>query len=248
MRSITSGMPKPDKGSKLAYLTGIIVSLTAVVGLVFQNKSSISGWVQYAILLAFILVIIFIIYIFFSDEIFIRYNRLITYRKHNKVACKYLSELKISVEKFDRIIEVRGEITGAFEKLRSETDAFKNLNLNDSQLNQIKNLLFNLKRSIRRFDGTGDDFELIIDQFEVIIKIYNELYVKSALIDIRNTKNLNEAIPKNEAIPERIKNDYKTRKDAYEKILDKYIEFGDKVNREYGKDIVSTYSEKFEEL
>jgi len=248
MHSITLGIPKPDKGGKLAYLTGIIASLAAMVALIFQNKSYISGWVQYAILLALIFVIIFIIYIFFSDEIFIRYDRLIAERKHQKVACKYFPDLKILVENFENIIEVRGELTGVFDRLRSEIDIFKYLNLNDPQLNQIKNLLFNLKRSIEYFDGTWDDFKLIINQFEVTITIYNEFYVKSALLNIRTIKNLNQTVPANEMIPEKIKTEYKSRKDAYEKILDKYKDFGDKVNRESGGRTVRIYLEKFEEL
>jgi len=241
-------LPEPDKGSKLTHIVGIVASLAVVIGLIFNYIDCLSGWVQYAVLLALILANIFIIYILFYETISIRFNQMRLNRKHNKVARKYILDLKILVDKFQMIIENSDNITSVFDRLRSESNLFKYFNLNDPQLNQIKNLLFNINESIKRFDGTGDDFELIIKQFEVIKSIYNELYIKSALMNIRLIKNLNESIPTNEAIPKRIKDDYKTQKDAYIEFLKKYIEFGEKVNREYGTQIVRTYLEKFEEL
>lgn len=241
-------LPEPDKGSKLTQIVGIVASLAVVIGLIFNYIDCLSGWVQYAVLLALILANIFIIYTLFYETISIRFNQMRINRKHDKVARKYILDLEILVDKYQKIIENSNNITCVFDRLRSESDLFKFFNLNDPQLNQIKNLLFNINKSIKRFDGTGDEFKLIIEQFEVILSIYNELYIKSALKDIRLIKNLNGSNPTNEAIPKRIKGDYENQRGTYEKFLEKYIEFGERVNREYGTNIVRTYSEKFEEL
>lgn len=89
---------------------------------------------------------------------------------------------------------------------------------------------------------------MLISQFDAIIRIYNELYIKSALITIRDIKKSSKVNTGNEVIPKKIKDDYKTRMGKYEKFLDRYIEFGERFNREYGGNIVRTYREEFEEL
>lgn len=237
---------KPDKGSKLTYLVGIMASLAVVMGLIFQNRVYISDWFQYAVLLALVFIIMIIIYIFFSDGILIMIRKLKQKRMRNKVARDYYSELKFLSEKFSKLIESDDGITIAFNKLRSESETHRYLDLVDPQLIMIKALLYNMDKAISRFNKTNrfmknaDDFELIIDQFDAIINIYEKLYVRSTLTDIKKIAS--------GVIPEKNKKDYKIRTDKYEKFMDKYIEFGERVNKEYGSNVVKTYFEKFEDL
>lgn len=185
-----------------------------------------------------------LIYVFFFDIIHSRFNYIRQKRKRNKIACKYLLELKTLVEKFNKLTETHNSLTGVFDKLRSETDIYKYLNQNDVQLNRIKDLLSNLDKAIDSFDKTEDDFKLIINQFDAVIRIYADLYVKSTLRDIKSVESKSEL----GVIPKNIKDEYENRRNNYDKFLDKYIEFGEKVNNEFGGRITNVYIERFEKL
>lgn len=234
---------KPDKGSRLIPFAAVIGSLAVIVGLIIQNKDLFSDMlVQYAILLVLIVYLFIIIYVFFSDKILLKFSRIITKRKENKIARKYFPEFKYLKDKFDRSIKINNGITGVFDRLRSQSELYKYLNV--PGLNEIDSLLINLDQSIKDFDKTGKDFELLIDQFEAIIKIYNNFYIKNVLKDIKCIKQLFNS----DTIPKNIKDEYHDQKTEYDNFVNKYREFGEKVNREYGSKIVHDYIEKIEEV
>lgn len=106
-----------------------------VLGLIFQLRDYFSEWVQYVVLISLVIIIILIIYIEFCDVIFAKYNKIKDNKRHKKAASKYIEELESLVDNFERIIENNNNITNAFERLRSETELFKYMSLNDSQLN-----------------------------------------------------------------------------------------------------------------
>ncbi len=230
-----------EKGSKLTYLVEIIGSLVVIIGFIYALKEYLSYWVQYAVFFALIIIIILIIYIFFSDIFLVIFNRMEIKRKHNEVARKHFDEFKLLVGKFAKFIESNNGITSAFNKLKSE-EKYRYLRVH--QLNEINNLLSDLNNFINRFDETGEDFQLLISQFENILRIYEKFYVKDTLSDIECVRQMF----KDEIIPKNVKVEYKTRKDDYEKFIDKYKDFGEKVNSEYGSRVVYTYFELLEEL
>ena len=70
------------------------------------------------------------------------------------------------------------------------------------------------------------------------------MYVKSTLRDIKSVESKSEL----GVIPKNIKDEYENRRNNYDKFLDKYIEFGEKVNNEFGGRITNVYIERFEKL
>lgn len=235
--------PKPDKGSKLAYLVVIMGSLAFIIISIFGNKNIFpEALIKVAIILILILYLLLIIYIFFSDSIISKLKQIMTKRKEERIARKYLPELKRLKNKFNKIIMTNNGITGVFDRLRSESEKYHDLNV--PQLNEMDNLLLNLDGFIEDFDHKGRYFELVIDQFEAIMKIYNEFYIKSVLMDIKCIKQRFES----ETIPENIKKKYHDQKTEYDDFVKEYLKFGEVVNSEYGIRIVHDYVEKIEEL
>jgi hypothetical protein len=235
--------PNSDKGSRLVYLLGIMGSLTVITVSIFQNKNLFpEAWIKLAIIFILVLYLFIIIYLFFFESICLKYKDRMIKRKKNETAQKHFPELARLKGKFEKLISFNNGITGVFNNLKSQSEIYKYLDV--PQLNGIKNLLADLDNLLKNFDDTGENFELLIGQFESILKIYNEFYVNAILKDIKCLRQ----IFKNEIIPENIKKQYYDQKAEYDNFVYAYREFGERVNREYGNRIVHDYIEKIEDL
>ena len=81
------------------------------------------------------------------------------------------------------------------------------------------------KERLKRFDKTKEDFSLLVNEFDLILDMYNEHCVCKPVREIR-------AIGR-EKVDEETKDNYKKQKGAYELFLRNYMDFGKKLNKEF---------------
>ena len=121
----------------------------------------------------------------------------------------------------------------------------KEKSLLDSKRNNIRtqhfyNLFTCYKKRLERFNRTKEDFSLLVDEFDSILDIYNKHCICEPVREIR--------VIGRDKVNERIKEDYKKQKGAYERFIGNYTDFGKKRNREFGERIFRDYFEIPEEL
>jgi hypothetical protein len=239
-----SGVPSnPERAIKLiTFLSINMTFLASIIFMIYQMKTYFTIWLQYIIAFVLILDFLIIIYAFFYDKIYNFLNLTISGWKRNRLAKKHFLELKYLVETFSDSIERNDGIPKVLDELRSQKEEFRYLIV--PQKNEIINLLFDLQEYMKRFDKTAGDFKNFNNQFHDIIKIYNEFWMNRPLNDVRSILE----VQKQGSIPENIKKKYNESKVKYEKFLDKYEEFGNRVNKEFGGRIVNTYLDQPKEL
>jgi hypothetical protein len=233
----------PERGSKLiTFLSINMTFLASIIFMLYQLKNYLNIWTQYIISLILILDFVIIIYAFFYDKIYYFLSQSRSKWKRNRLARKHFSELRDIIDIFRELTEDQNSIPKVFDDLRSGNDKFKYLIVPNK--NEIINLLIDLQKSMKRFDRTAEDFEHFNDQMRNIIKIYNEFWINRPIIDVK----LIVEVHKDGSIPENIKKKYDSSRGKYEKFLVKYEEFGKKVNKQFGGDIINTYFDIPKEL
>jgi len=239
---------KRDKSSKLAQLLRLVTSLVVILGFIYALRDYFSNSIQVMISIILILCLIIMIYIAFFDMIYSSYKQMQLNRMRNEVARNCFPELILLIEKFEKLVNTNDSIIQVFNKLRSEEENFKYLRV--PQLNRIENLIINLNQAINSCKRNADNLELLIKQFENVIDIYNEFYINSILDEINDIIRMRkiEATPKNVIVPERIKDQYEASTDKYKKFLDKYVDFGERINKEYHGRIIRTYSDELKKI
>ena len=101
--------------------------------------------------------------------------------------------------------------------------------------------LFNCyKERLKRFDRTKEDFSLLVNEFDSILDIYNVHCICNPVREIR--------IIGRDKADERVKEEYKKQKGAYERFIGNYTDFGKTLNKEFGERIFREYFEMPEEL
>ena len=242
---ITSGA-KIEKESKLGTLAAAIVALATIFGTIVTARSYFPVYLYYVIIVViFLLVIVssLLTYRLLGPPIhdFIKKRREI--RTHKALAIKYFDKFELLTEMFSGLLwqSKTVNIPDALRDSQSSQEFRQVFYLSaDVIFNHFRDLLDCFKERRKRFDRTKEDFILLVNEFDIILNMYNEFYLCKPVKEIRGIGR--------DKFKESFKEDYKKFKGAYERFIGNYTYFEKELNKEFGKMIFREYFEMPGEL
>jgi hypothetical protein len=240
MRIIHTGGVKIEKESKLVPLATIIGALAGILIIIVAAHASFPVYLYYTAVISLLLAVFsLLIHGFLAPPIynFIKKKRGI--RKHNALARKYFDEFTHFTERFSEFLDQgrSDNIPYALRDLKS-TQEFKQVFYLST--NDFYNLFNCYKKRLERFNRTKEDFSLLVNEFDSVLDLYNSHCICEPVREIR--------LIGRDKVNERIKEDYKKQKGAYERFIGNYTDFGKKLNKEFGEGFFRDYFEMPEEL
>lgn len=148
--------------------------------------------------------------------------------KKEEVSKEHFGELEAIVRSFERLFDTAmNPLVGFLGELDDVSSELLGI---QTRLKGYSSYSYNhCKKRLKRFDGTLEDFELLADEFESVFYAYEDLFVKPV------AKRKDE-IAKNTQLKEK----YNKFASDYEHLRRKYIDYGDRVNKEYGRTVIRT--------
>jgi len=222
-------MPDTKKESKLVPLAVIIAALAGLLISIFAARASLPVFLYYiAVILLLLAIFLLLFYGFLGEPIynFIKKRRKI--RKHNALARKYFNKFKHFTETFGEFVNPnRSDITEVLKNLQSDHPEFRELLFLPK--GDVHSLFKTFQQRLKRFDGTYEDFSLLVEEFDIILDIYNKHCIRDPIQKIRR-------VDRNR-ISDHFKEEYRRHKGAYERFIGNYTDFGKEVNKEFGERI-----------
>jgi len=239
-RMIHTGGVKIEKESKLGPLAMIIGSLTVILIAVITARDFFPVYFIYVVVTFLLVAISYLtIHELLGPPIYDFFKKRREVRKHNALARKYFDEFTHFTERFGEFLDQgrSDNIPYALRDLKS-TQEFKQVFYLST--NDFYNLFNCYKKRLERFNRTKEDFSLLVNEFNSVLDLYNSHCICEPVREIR--------LIGRDKVNERIKEDYKKQKGAYERFIGNYTDFGKKLKKELGERIFREYFEMPEEL
>ena len=209
----------------------LLIVLASTLLFVISQYNIFSAQVFVIVILLSMSIFIIVVYGFLGQRISDFIKRKLKERKDNELANKCFEEFKEFVDRFGENVKSGGHsdnipyVLSNF--LRHEkTGKVNNISIPDYYM--IDGLFHSFKQQINRFDGTKEDFSIIIKQFDQMIRIYNELYVCNPV---------NEIIKTGISLPDYTKHEYSKYRNRHTLFIEEYMQFNKKVNKIFGERI-----------
>lgn len=229
MKLIPIPQPTETKKESLVPIAVIIAALAGLLISIFAARASLPVFLYYiAVILLLLAIFALLFYGFLGEPIynFIKKRREI--RKHTALARKYFNKFKHFTETFGEFVDPnRSDITKVLKDLQSDHVELRELLFLPKD--DIHSLFKTFQQRLKRFDRTYEDFLLLVEEFDIILDIYNKRCIRDPIQKIRR-------IDRNR-ISDRFKEDYRRHKGAYERFIGNYTDFGKEVNKEFGERI-----------
>ena len=226
--------------SKLTPLATIIGGLAVILVAFIAARDSFPAYLFYVVVIFLLIIIVsFLIYGFLAHPIYDFIKKRRETRRLNALAKKHFNEFKNFTDTFGELVDSSrsNNIPQALKALYSSQE-FRNISCLSTQ--DLYNLFNYFEERLKRFDGTKEDFSLLVNEFDSILEIYNKHCIYNPVREIRR-------IGRNK-VNEDIKEDYNKKKGWYELFLRNYMGFGKKLNKEFGERIFREYFEMPGEL
>jgi hypothetical protein len=156
--------------------------------------------------------------------------------KHNRLSKKYFDEFKGFVSDFENFIDrnknpvrdiIEGLTTGEdFEEFRK----YLSRDYNSGVGLHLQNTFNHFKKRVNKFNGTKEDFLLLVGEFENLLDIYKALFIDKLLRAV-------EEVGKDK-VHEKRKEKYSEFRDDYNDFMRRYKDYGKKVNPQFGEEVV----------
>lgn len=243
-------MPKEETGQdKKLKITveifTILASIFIIIGAIVTVYSHLPEWL---IWLTFIFITTVILWLL-SNSISNFIKKKAEVQKQNILAKKYFDEFKNFTDRFDEFMGTRYDVIPyLLQKLANSVtteviggvDKRKYKEIPILPVEPFNNLSINLKMRLQRFNGTKDDFFLLITEFDAMLSLYSKFHICKPVEKIRE-------IGSNE-VPKDMKEDYNKYKRKYERFVEDYTNFGKKVNKEFSEKICTEFVDLPKEL
>ena len=156
-------------------------------------------------------------------------------RKHNAMARYFFVDFKKFIDQLDVWLTPgrSDNIQSAIKRL-SDLPDFKD-KIPQLPVFPLHDLFYFFKERVKRFDGSKEDFSLLIHEFEKILRIYYDTCIKEPVEIIRRIGG--------EKMPKHVREEYKKYKGDYDHFVRDYIGFGKIVNDQFGENICDVYIE-----
>ena len=231
---------KVEKESKLVPLAVIIGALAGLLISIVAARASFPVYLYYvAVTFLFVAIFSLLFYGFLAHPIYDFIKKKWKIKKHNALARKYFNDFTHYTERFGEFLD-QGRSDNIPYVLRDllGNQAFRCVSYLST--GDFYNLFNCYKERLKRFDKTKEDFSRLVNEFDSILDMYNEHCVYKPVREIR-------AIGR-EKVDEETKDNYKKQKGAYELFLRNYMDFGKKLNKEFGERSFRDYFEMPGEL
>lgn len=156
--------------------------------------------------------------------------------KHNRLSKKYFDDFKGFVSDFENFIDrnknpvrdiIEGLTTGEdFEEFRK----YLSRDYNSGVGLHLQNTFNHFKKRVNKFNGTKEDFLLLVGEFENLLDIYKALFIDKLLRAV-------EEVGKDK-VHEKLKEKYSEFRDYYNDFMRRYKVYGKKVNYKFGEEVV----------
>ncbi|MCG2717327.1 MAG: hypothetical protein L6408_00630 [Nanoarchaeota archaeon] len=224
-------MQEHEKLKITATIFGILASIFIITGVIVNIYHYIPIWLIYVTVIFMAGMVLYV----FSCPFYNFFGRKILTRKHNAMARYFFVDFEKFVEQLDVWLEPRrsNNIPSAINRLADLPD-FKDRIL-QLPVFPLHDLFYFFKERIKRFDGSKEDFSLLIHEFEKILRIYYETCIKEPVEIVRRIGG--------EKMPKHVREEYKKYKGDYDHFVRDYIGFGKTVNDQFGENICNVYIE-----
>jgi len=222
---------KVEKESKVGPLAGIIGALAGIFIIIVAAHASFPIYLYYGAVIS-LLVAIFslLIFGFLAHPLYNFINKRREIKKHNALAKKYFDTFERFTKKFGELLweSKTVNIPDALRDSQSSQEFRQVFYLSaDVIFNHFRDLLDCFKERRKRFDRTKEDFILLVNEFDIILNMYNEFYLCKPVKEIRGIGR--------DKFKESFKEDYKKFKGAYERFIGNYTDFEKELNEEFDK-------------
>lgn len=241
-------MSKKIEDKKLIITAGIFTILASIFIIISAIVTVYSYLPEWLIWLTFIFITIVILWLIsYSISNFIKKQAKI--RKQNILAKKYFDKFIKFIDRFDDFMGREDTISYLLKKLTDyETQKVFDGGFNEKKYKEIPilpiepfvNLSINLKVRLQMFNGTKDDFFLLIKEFNVMLTFYSKFHICKPVEKIRELGS--------KEVPKDVKEDYNKYKSKYERFVDDYTNFGKMVNKDFHEKICTEFVDTPKEL
>ena len=243
MKITRIGGAKREKESKLVPIVVIISALAGVLITIVTLRTSFPVPYYVAAILLLLAIFSILIYGFLAHPICNFINKKRETKKYNALARKYFDKFELFTERFGELLwqSRTVNIPDALRDSQSSQEFRQVFYLSaDVIFNHFRDLLDCFKERRKRFDRTKEDFILLVNEFDIILNMYNEFYLCKPVKEIRGIGR--------DKFKESFKEDYKKFKGAYERFIGNYTDFEKELNKEFDKMIFREYFEMPGEL
>lgn len=223
-----------ESGTK-APITAIASIIMAIVAIV-SARTYFPPSIVYALIVVLFILTVVAVWPFSVRPVFKFLKNKMEIWKHNRLSKKYFDEFKGFVSDFENFIDRNknpardiiesltiGEYFEEFRKYLSE-------DYNSRVGVHLQNTFNHFKKRVNKFNGTKEDFLLIVGEFENLLDIYKALFIDKLLRTV-------EEVGKDK-VHEKLKEKYSEFRDYYNDFMRRYKVYGKKVNSKFGEEVV----------
>jgi hypothetical protein len=229
-----------DKLEEYRTKATIIIALASIVTAIVAVASArtyLFPLIVYGSFVFLFVALVVIVWPFSVRPVFIFSKNKIKIWKHNRLSKNYFDEFKEFVTDFENFCGRKNPVGVLIRNLIHDDKYFKEFSehlsndYNESLRHGYLPDTFNLfKKRVNKFNGTKEDFLLLVGEFENLLDIYKALFIDKLLRAV-------EEVGKDK-VHEKLKEKYSEFRDYYNDFMRRYKVYGKKVNYKFGEEVV----------
>ena len=232
------------KATIIMALASIVTAIVAVA----SARTYLFPLIVYGSFVFLFVALVVIVWPFSVRPVFIFSKNKIKIWEHNRLSKKYFGEFKSFVNNFDNFCGRKNPVGVLINNLIHDDKYFKEFSehlsndYNESLRHGYLPDTFNLfKRRVNKFNGTKEDFLLLVAEFESLLDAYYTFFIYKLHRTVK------------EVGRDKVYNNYREEYNNnfrvyYNDFIKNYTIYGRKVNDKFGGDIIKTNFEMVKEL
>jgi len=221
------------KDERIAHITSMIGPLAGLVATIIATFSNLPPVIQYIMVLLLVIITVLSIYVVFGQSLLILLKKAATAIKHRFLVKKYYDDFNLLSDRLGELLKDNhiDNIPYVFINLRNIPPQF---NYPRSLIYDLASLLAVFKEGMKNV--LRGDFQLLIKQFESILRMYNSQLVLQPFQQIRNLYR--------DKLTEQDRENYEKSRENYVRFLQDYINFAKAINKDCGEKIAQDWFEQ----
>lgn len=153
-------------------------------------------------------------------------------RDHNRFSKECFNKFNGFVNDFENFIDSKNPVKVIITSLMDHEEFRKYLsgNYNNGVALHLQNTFNHFKRRVNKFNGTKEDFLLLVGEFENLLDIYKALFIDKVLHAVKEVGK--------DKVKEKHKEKYSEFREYYNDFISNYKAYGKDVNTKFGEAIV----------
>ena len=225
-----------EKLEEYGTIATIITALASIVTAIAAIARALSPLIVYVSFGFLFVAMVVLVWPFSVRPVFKFLKNKMEIWKHNRLSKKYFDEFKGFVSDFENFIDRnKNPVRDIIESLTTGEDfeefrKYLSRDYNSRVGVHLQNTSNHFKKRVNKFNGTKEDFLLLVGEFENLLDIYKALFIDKLLRAV-------EEVGKDK-VHEKLKEKYSEFRDYYNDFMRRYKVYGKKVNYKFGEEVV----------